>query len=89
MTKDLHAVAGSLIGLIKEVKPSVADVEIRVEDSLTETLGLDSLDILQLLRKARRAINPKFDQTEWLSQAKTHRLTVQSLADALRGEAVA
>jgi acyl carrier protein len=89
MSKDLHAVAGSLIGLIKEVKPSVADIDIRLEDSLTETLGLDSLDVLQLLRKARRVINSKFDQTEWLSNATTHRCTVQSLADALRGETVA
>jgi hypothetical protein len=47
------------------------------------------LDVLQLLRKARRVINSKFDQTEWLNNAATHRFTVQSLADALRGETVA
>ena len=62
--------------LIKEVKPGLADTAIKVEDSLVEHLGLDSLDILQLSRKVNRQIG-MFD----LDQFNAGPRTVQSILD--------
>jgi acyl carrier protein len=72
-----------LIGLIKEVKPSLVDAAIKPEDTLTETLGLDSLDILQLVRKLRRATGGEFDLDSWSANKATHRGSIQSVLDAI------
>lgn len=79
-----------LIGLIKEVKPSLVDAVIKPEDTLTETLGLDSLDILQLVRKLRRAIGgAEFDLDSWSANKATHRGSIQSVLDAITVPAAA
>lgn len=74
----------ALTALIKEVKPSVADLTITLEDSIVENLGLDSLDVLQLIRKIRRNMGAEFDLDSWSQGAKTHRRSVQSVLDAIR-----
>ena len=43
-----------LVKLIYEVKPGLVGTEVRPEDSVVDSLGLDSLDILQLSRKINR-----------------------------------
>jgi acyl carrier protein len=79
-----------LIGLIKEIKPSLVDAVIKPEDTLTETLGLDSLDILQLVRKLRRALGgSEFDLDSWSANKATHRGSIQSVLDAITAPAAA
>jgi len=67
-----------LVSLIKEVKPGLGDTTIKIEDSLVEHLGLDSLDILQLSRKVNRRIGA-FDIDQWSSGERT----VRSILDAV------
>jgi len=67
-----------LVSLIKEVKPGLGDTTIKIEDSLVEHLGLDSLDILQLSRKVNRRIGT-FDIDQWSSGERT----VRSILDAV------
>jgi acyl carrier protein len=74
---------GRLIELIKEVKPSLADATIKPEDTLTEKLGLDSLDILQLVRKVRRNMGGEFDLDSWSANKAVHRGSIQSIVDAI------
>jgi acyl carrier protein len=74
---------GRLIALIKEVKPSLADATIKPEDTLTERLGLDSLDILQLVRKIRRNMGGEFDLDSWAANKAVHRGSIQSIVDAI------
>jgi acyl carrier protein len=72
-----------LIGLIKEVKPSLVDANITPTDTLTESLGLDSLDILQLIRKLRRASGGDLDMDSWTANKAKHRGSIQSILDAI------
>src|SRR3954470_2864850 len=76
----------TLVNLIRAVKPSLADSPIHLDDSLVDTLGLDSLDIMQLARKARRTFGPGFDAQAWAANNAAHRYLVRSLLDAA-GEA--
>jgi acyl carrier protein len=69
-----------LIKLIIEVKPGLADTEVKPGDSLVETLGLDSLDILQLSRKVNRDIGV-FDLDTWGESATEHGRTVASVLE--------
>jgi acyl carrier protein len=74
-----------LVNLIKEVKPSLVDAVIKAEDSVGETLGLDSLDMLQLARKIRRALGGNFDLDSWGQRKATHRGSLQSILDDIIG----
>ena len=71
-----------LVKLIYEVKPGLADTEVRPEDSLVDALGLDSLDILQLSRKINRDLGT-FDLDSWGEAAEQHGRTVASILDAV------
>ncbi len=73
-----------IVGLVKDVKPILADTEIKEKDKLIETLGLDSLDVLQLARKVRRKFPENFDQENWLQNATDFDWTVESLLLAVR-----
>lgn len=70
----------TLVSLIKEVKPGLAETTIKAEDSLVEHLGLDSLDILQLSRKVNRLLGT-FD-IETFGEGKG---TVQAVLDQVNG----
>jgi acyl carrier protein len=70
-----------LVGLIREVKPSVAGKSIGPNDSIVETLGLDSLDLLQLVRKVRRKLRPEFDLDSWQKRADEHNYAVGSVLE--------
>lgn len=72
-----------LVSLIREVKPSLADVEIAPDKSVVDDLGLDSLDLLQLSRRIRREIGQELDLDSWSAGAETHRMSVQSILDNL------
>jgi acyl carrier protein len=72
-----------LIGIIKEIKPSLADANITPSDTVTESLGLDSLDILQLVRKIRRASGADFDLDAWSEDKVKHRGSIQSILDII------
>jgi acyl carrier protein len=74
-----------LLALIKEVKPSLGDHAIKLEDSLVENLGLDSLDITQLARKVRRNVGAAFDPQAWAANHVAHNYSVKSLLDAMAG----
>jgi acyl carrier protein len=85
MSVQSTAALDELIQLIYEVKPGLVGTEVRSEDSLVDTLGLDSLDILQLSRKVNRDIG-SFDFDEWVEKAKGHR-TVGSILEAVETSA--
>lgn len=68
-----------LVKLIKEVKPGLAEQVVNVTDSLTDDLGLDSLDLLQLSRKIHRDMGVDFDLEEWDEQQETHHRSVESI----------
>lgn len=72
-----------LVSLIREVKPSLADVEIAPDKSVVDDLGLDSLDLLQLSRRIMREIGQELDLDSWSAGAETHRMSVQSILDNL------
>src|SRR2546423_24747 len=72
----------ALVDLIREVKPSVGDSTIKLDDSLVEDLGLDSLDIMQLARKVRRVLGPEFNPQAWAANHREHNYSVRSLVDA-------
>lgn len=78
MSVQSTAALDELVQLIYDVKPGLAGTEVRPEDSLVDTLGLDSLDILQLSRKVNRDIG-SFDFDEWVENAKEHGRTVSSI----------
>jgi acyl carrier protein len=69
----------TLVNLIREVKPSLGGTPIKLEDSLVEDLGLDSLDILQLARKVRRIFGAGFDPQAWAANRRQHKYSVASL----------
>jgi acyl carrier protein len=71
-----------LITLIYQVKPGLAGTQIRPGDSLVDSLGLDSLDILQLSRKINRDLG-SFDLDSWGEAAEQHGRTVGSILDAV------
>jgi acyl carrier protein len=75
----------TLLNLIKEVKPSLGSSAIKLEDSLVENLGLDSLDIMQLARKVRRNVGATFDPQAWAANHEAHKYSVRSLLDAMAG----
>jgi acyl carrier protein len=79
----------ALVGLITEVKPSLATGNITPESRLVDDLGLDSLDVLQLSRKIVRRLEATFDLDEWEEGAPTHRRSVRSLLDHLDAEGTA
>jgi acyl carrier protein len=72
-----------LAKLIKEVKPSLVDATITPLDTLTESLGLDSLDVLQLVRKIRRATGQDFDLDAWSANKHVHKGSLQSMLDVM------
>lgn len=72
-----------LIELLKDVKLSLVDATINIDDSVTETLGLDSLDILQLARKIRRRLGGEFDVDAWVENNATHGGSVKSILEAI------
>jgi len=76
-----------LVSLIRDVKPSLGSIPIKLEDSLVENLGLDSLDIMQLARKIRR-VCPTFDPLAWIEYHQIHKYAIKSLVDAMGGTAV-
>lgn len=71
-----------LVGIIREVKPSLGSRPVHLEDSLVDNLGLDSLDITQLARKVRRAFGNGFDPQGWAGRHLEHKYSVKSLLDA-------
>jgi acyl carrier protein len=71
-----------LVGIIREVKPSLVGRPVRLEDSLVENLGLDSLDVTQLARKVRRIFGNSFDPQGWAARNLEHKYSVKSLLDA-------
>jgi len=79
----------ALVELIKDVKPGLADSAIEPDQSVVEDLGLDSLDILQLSRKIRRALDPDFDLDAWNEGARRHRRSVGSLLESIDSVAAA
>lgn len=72
-----------LVSLIREVKPSLTDVEILPDKSVVDDLGLDSLDLLQLSRRISRQIGQELDLDSWSEGAETHHMSVQSILDSL------
>lgn len=74
-----------LVGIIREVKPSLVDRTIGLEDSLVEQLGLDSLDITQLARKVRRVFGGNIEPQAWAANHQEHKYSVKSLLDAAVG----
>jgi acyl carrier protein len=78
----------TLLNLIRDVKPSLVSTPIKLDDSLVENLGLDSLDITQLARKARRVFGHPFDPQAWVAGHGEHNYSVKSLLQAT-GVAVA
>jgi acyl carrier protein len=83
MSQQQHEKLEILTRLIKEVKPSLAHAAISPLDSLTDTLGLDSLDVLQLVRKIRRATGQDFDLDAWSAEQASHKDSVQSVLDTM------
>ncbi|MGH3854317.1 MAG: phosphopantetheine-binding protein [Pseudonocardiaceae bacterium] len=83
MQESVSATFDALVSLVKEVKPSLAAVEIAPESSVVDDLGLDSLDVLQLSRLIRRAMDQELDLDSWSAGAETHRMSVQSILDSL------
>jgi acyl carrier protein len=83
MSTEHNANFEKLVALIKQVKPSIAEKTVSIDDSITEELGLDSLDVLQLARKVRREIDSGFELDAWTESRATHRCTVGSLLAAL------
>jgi acyl carrier protein len=86
MSIDVLSELAVISDMIKEVKPSLANEEITVADSLMDSLALDSLDVLQLARKVRRRFKSTFDQEAWLASARARKeWSVQFLLDAAKG----
>jgi len=75
-----------LVKLIKEVKPGLGDRAVKLDDSVVEHLGLDSLDVLQLARKIRREIGA-FDLDSWSKDSETHGRSVKSILDTVASAA--
>jgi len=69
----------TLFNLIREVKPSLKGCPVKLEDSLVDNLGLDSLDIMQLARKVRRIFGDSFDPQAWGANRLEHKYSVASL----------
>ena len=78
----------TLIGLIRDVKPSLANAPITPDDLLVETLGLDSLDVVQLSRKVRRHTGPWFEPQTWMGHHLEHKYSIRSLLAAMTAPAV-
>jgi len=76
------AALDELVKLIYEVKPGLAGIQVRPDDSLVDALGLDSLDILQLSRKINRDLG-SFDLDAWSETAQQHGRSVASVLDAV------
>lgn len=68
-----------LVGLIKDVKPSLSHTAIKPEHSVVEDLGLDSLDVLQLSRKINRDLGGTFDLESWDADSDAHGRSVESI----------
>jgi acyl carrier protein len=72
--------------VLREIKPSLGDVAIESTAMLSEDLGLDSLDLLQLGRKIQRATGVEFvivDVAEEHRTATGTPLTVAALLAAV------
>ncbi|MFC4508006.1 MULTISPECIES: phosphopantetheine-binding protein [Streptomyces] len=69
-----------IIDLLKEVKPGIADQDVRPDHSVVEDLGLDSLDLLQLGRRINRHFGAEFDLDTWNAGADEHHRSVASIA---------
>ncbi|SES05193.1 acyl carrier protein [Streptomyces sp. yr375] len=82
MTTASHATLDEIIGLIKEVKPGIADQSVTADQSVVEDLGLDSLDLLQLSRRINRQFGAEFDLDSWNAEADDHHRSVASIAAA-------
>ena len=57
-----------LCRLVVEVKPSLEGLEFNSQDSLTDKLGLDSLDLLQLGRRVQKKAKVSFVTEDWLAE---------------------
>jgi acyl carrier protein len=68
-----------LVTLLTEVKPGIADRQVKPEDSVVDDLGLDSLDLLQLSRKIPRRMGVAFDLDSWTENAEEHHRSVASI----------
>ena len=83
MTAAADSRSATVLALIRQVKPSLADEPISLQDCLVDDLGLDSLDLLQLSRKLVRSVDVSFDLEVWLEAQPARRRSVQSLLDQL------
>lgn len=83
MTADGDSRCERVLELIRQVKPSLRDEPIDLQDCLINDLGLDSLDVLQLSRKLVRTMDGGFDLEAWEEAQPDHRRSVQSLLDQL------
>ena len=66
-TRREDTVNALLVALVA-VKPSLRDVEIRLEASITADLQLDSLELIELATRIRIAY-PLVDLQQWLARA--------------------
>lgn len=73
----------SLAKLIKKVQPSLEDVDITIDQSIIDDLGLDSLDMLQLSRHISRSYDLDLDLDAWAEKSAEHGRTVGSVLDFL------
>lgn len=76
-----------LIKLIKNVKPSLGNMEVKSDQSLVDDLGLDSLDLLQLSRKIHRSMGVNFDLEKWDKDQDVHNRSVESILVAIAASA--
>jgi acyl carrier protein len=83
MTTASNTTLDELIGLLREVKPGLADQTVRPDQSVVEDLGLDSLDMLQLSRRVNRQFGVDFDLDAWNAEADHHHRSVASIVAAV------
>lgn len=61
----------AFLELLVAVKPSLEGQQLRDEDNLMDDLGLDSLDLVQLARKVRKATGVAFAIDTWAAAERT------------------
>ncbi|WP_306204381.1 phosphopantetheine-binding protein [Actinoplanes sp. RD1] len=83
MTTSVDGTFDALVKLIREVKPGIGERPIAPADLVTDELGLDSLDLLQLSRMIHRDLGETFDLDEWGATAEPGQQSVQSILDNL------
>jgi len=76
----------TLTAHVVAVKPSLANSKLGPQQSLVDDLGLDSLDVLQLLRKLQRTTGKELVIEDWADEEteKTGaKFTIASLLELL------